>query len=81
VPATLSEVVLALRDVFYTRNGEVMDLAFKNLTSRSDNEPEDNDIYPMIGLSRIQEHVHVNFGKEPFGFDIEGHLKRTKNHV
>src|SRR5437868_1479820 len=52
------------RHVYFTRNGELLDLAFKNLTFDSPMEPKVDDIYPMIGMRSPGEHVHVNFGKE-----------------
>lgn len=69
------------RLIFYTRNGEVMDYAFKDLNFKLPNQPAQDDIYIMIGLRGPGEHVHVNFGKEAFVFDIAGRLEWMENHV
>ena len=56
--------------IFYTKNGKCLDAAFKRLTFKTPNQPEQNDIYPTIRIRSNGERVHVNFGKEPFVFDI-----------
>jgi Ran-binding protein 9/10 len=64
------------RLIFYTRNGEIMDAVFKNLTFNRPDEPKEDDIYPMISLRSLGEKVNVNFGKEPFVFDIVAYCNR-----
>lgn len=51
-----------------------MDAAFTDLTF---NKPGNDDIYPTIGLESVGEHVHVNFGKEPFMFDIMEYMQTS----
>lgn len=56
--------------VFYTKNGERLDVAFTNLMFDGMDEREKDNIYPTVGLHSIGELVHINFGKESFMFDI-----------
>jgi Ran-binding protein 9/10 len=56
---------------FYTRNGELLDVVFTNLMFDTPEKRRKDDIYSTIGLHSVGEHVHVNFGKEPFRFDLE----------
>lgn len=48
---------------FYTKNGVYLGTAFRSI-------PMNTRLYPCIGLRTPGERVHVNFGKEPFVFDI-----------
>lgn len=32
-------------------------------------------LYPAIGLKKLGEHVRVNFGQEPFAYDIDGFVQ------
>lgn len=63
--------------IFYTKNGELLDCVFLNLTFDTSNKPVKDDIYPFIGLNSIGQHVHVNFGKEPFVFDVTEYLQTS----
>jgi Ran-binding protein 9/10 len=56
---------------FYTKNGQLLDVAFKNLKLTE-------SIYPTVGLRSIGEHVRVNFGKESFFFDI---MRYVNEHI
>jgi Ran-binding protein 9/10 len=58
------------RLVFYTINGQLLDAAFRNISFDDFCKSGNSDVYPTIGLSSSGEHVHVNFGKNPFVFDI-----------
>lgn len=60
------------RVAFYTINGELLDAAFKCLTFTE-------DIYPTVGTKSYGEHVRLNFGKEPFMFDITGYIESISN--
>ena len=51
--------------IFYTKNGQNLGNAFINLPTRY------TDFYPTIGLCSPGEIVQINFGQEPFVFDIE----------
>jgi ankyrin repeat protein len=62
--------------IFYTWNGRPMDRAFDHLTFGSGYQPAEDDVYPMIGITSPGGHVHVNFGKDRFVFDIVSQLKR-----
>ena len=55
---------------FYTKNGVQLATAFRNL--RPDEEVR--RLYPTVGLRSPGEHVRVNFGTEPFMFDIEEYV-------
>ncbi|KAI9497796.1 hypothetical protein BDB00DRAFT_784331 [Zychaea mexicana] len=58
---------------FYTKNGSFLGNAFEEgiLTP-------DIDYYPCVGLRTPGEHVTVNFGSEPFMFDIIQYIKDCK---
>jgi Ran-binding protein 9/10 len=58
------------RIAFYTKNGELLDAPFTDLTFNISDKPRKGDIYPTIGLHSSGEHVEVNFGKKPFVFNI-----------
>jgi len=57
------------RVAFYTKNGDLLDVAFENLVFKE-------NIYPVVGLMSLGEHIHVNFGKESFLFDIMKYIAR-----
>ncbi|KIJ68831.1 hypothetical protein HYDPIDRAFT_179848 [Hydnomerulius pinastri MD-312] len=58
--------------VFYTKNGALLGTVF-------DNVGKDCDIFPAIGLCYTSESIHVNFGQEPFKYDIEDHVLQQRN--
>jgi hypothetical protein len=35
-------------------------------------------MYPSVGLKRAGEHVRLNFGQEPFVFDIDSVMKASQ---
>lgn len=35
------------------------------------------DVYPSVGLRHSDEAVRVNFGHEPFKYDVEYHVQQT----
>ncbi|KAI8145847.1 concanavalin A-like lectin/glucanase domain-containing protein [Fennellomyces sp. T-0311] len=55
---------------FYTKNGSFLGNAFEGLFTS-----DTTDYYPCIGLRTPGEHVTVNFGNEPFVFDIIQYIK------
>ncbi|KUL86765.1 hypothetical protein ZTR_04818 [Talaromyces verruculosus] len=63
------------RSGFFTKNGILVGTAFKDLpTSKS------IAFYPSIGMKRHNGmHVRVNFGQQPFMFDIDGMVKKEKH--
>ncbi|KAI7879068.1 SPla/RYanodine receptor [Lichtheimia hyalospora FSU 10163] len=56
------------RDIFYTKNGHFIGKAFQGIRSGI-------DLHPCIGLNSPGESVIVNFGNQPFLFDIEKYIK------
>ncbi|BGP18373.1 hypothetical protein JCM10213_000368 [Rhodosporidiobolus nylandii] len=58
--------------VFFTKNGEFLGYAFCNLQGK---------LYPTVGLRTPRECVRVNFGADPFRFDIEGLVLERKRTV
>ncbi|KAJ7618362.1 concanavalin A-like lectin/glucanase domain-containing protein [Mycena rosella] len=56
---------------FFTKNGTLIGSAFKDIGKSS-------DLYPSIGLRHSGEAVRVNFGQEPFKFDIEYHVHQQR---
>ncbi|KAH6917149.1 ran-binding protein 10 [Coprinopsis sp. MPI-PUGE-AT-0042] len=59
------------RRAFYTKNGQLLGPVFENVGKGI-------DLYPAIGLQHAQECVRVNFGQDPFHFDIENHAQQQK---
>jgi hypothetical protein len=46
-----------------------------------ENVGKDGDIYPSVGLLHNGEAVRVNFGQDPFKFDIEYHVQQQRNQI
>ncbi|KAJ2933593.1 hypothetical protein H1R20_g3540, partial [Candolleomyces eurysporus] len=57
---------------FYTKNGVLLGNVFENVGKGI-------DLYPSVGLQHPGESIRVNFGHEPFRFDIENHVQQQKN--
>ncbi|BGP33961.1 hypothetical protein JCM10296v2_005770 [Rhodotorula toruloides] len=57
---------------FFTKNGEFIGYAFCNLQGK---------LYPTVGLRTPNEAVRVDFGNEPFRFDIEGLVLERKRTI
>jgi Ran-binding protein 9/10 len=58
---------------FYTKNGTELGTAFDGISP----DKIRMDLYPTVGLRTSGEHVHVNFGKSPFVFDIGGYINES----
>ncbi|KAI9315253.1 concanavalin A-like lectin/glucanase domain-containing protein [Dichotomocladium elegans] len=56
---------------FYTKNGVYLGIAFTTINTSI-------ALYPCVGLNTSEEHVFVNFGQQPFVYDIEGHVRRQR---
>ncbi|XP_076897367.1 ran-binding protein M homolog [Bidens hawaiensis] len=63
----------ASNTLFFTKNGEVVGTTEKDLKDR---------LYPTVALHSQNEAVSVNFGKDPFVFDIKAYeaTERAKQH-
>ena len=59
---------MADETAFYTKNGTYLGIAFQKLNLSM-------DLYPCVGLRTLGEHVTVNFGQDPFIFDIVHYIK------
>ncbi|THH09416.1 hypothetical protein EW145_g2025 [Phellinidium pouzarii] len=60
---------------FYTKNGALIGDAFDNIG-------EDGQvIFPAVGLRTQQEGIRVNFGHEPFKYDIDYHVHCAKERT
>ncbi|THU90771.1 SPRY-domain-containing protein [Dendrothele bispora CBS 962.96] len=59
---------------FYTRNGVLLGPVFENVGKGI-------DLYPSVGLQHTGESVRVNFGHEPFKFDIADHVAQQRNAI
>ncbi|KAL1990405.1 hypothetical protein VTN49DRAFT_6244 [Thermomyces lanuginosus] len=56
---------------FFTKNGVLLGHAFKEVAL--------DGLYPSVGMKRYpNSHVRVNFGQQPFMFDIDGMVKQEK---
>ncbi|EIE78093.1 hypothetical protein RO3G_02797 [Rhizopus delemar RA 99-880] len=60
--------------VFYTKNGQFLGIAFKEIDF---NKP----VYPAIGLLTPGEEIRANFGQESFVYDIEQYIRDKKRLV
>ncbi|KAJ7651980.1 concanavalin A-like lectin/glucanase domain-containing protein, partial [Mycena polygramma] len=58
-------------EAFFTKNGTLIGSAFKDVGKST-------DLYPSIGLRHSGEAVRVNFGQDPFKFDIEYHVHQQR---
>ncbi|KAG5721970.1 Ran-binding protein 10 [Termitomyces sp. T112] len=59
---------------FFTRNGTLIGPVFDNIGKNV-------DLYPSIGMRHTGEAVRVNFGHEPFKFDIDFYVLQQRNNV
>ncbi|KAJ3997898.1 SPRY-domain-containing protein [Lentinula boryana] len=59
---------------FFTKNGTCLGPVFENVG-------KDVEIYPTVGLQHTGEAVKVNFGHEPFRFDIEFHVLQQRQRT
>ncbi|ORY76971.1 concanavalin A-like lectin/glucanase domain-containing protein [Protomyces lactucae-debilis] len=62
-------------ECFYTKNGVHLGVAFTGITTAS------GPLFPSIGLRTIGEHVRVNFGAQPFVFDIDHYYRLEKSRL
>lgn len=62
------------RRAFFTKNGSFIGPVFENVG-------KDIDLYPSVGLQHAGEIIRVNFGHEPFKFDIDSHVQQQRNAV
>lgn len=58
---------LADKTIFFTKNGENLDIAFRGVTSTT--------LYPTLGLQTPGEIVEANFGQSDFVFDFDKYLQ------
>ncbi|KAF1939025.1 ran-binding protein [Clathrospora elynae] len=59
---------------FFTKNGHMLGTAFRDLKL---NMP----YYPTVGMKKPGETVRVNFGQEPFAFDIDKMVQDEKTAI
>ncbi|KAL1229919.1 Ran-binding protein [Trichinella pseudospiralis] len=60
------------RTCFYTKNGRHLGVAFTDLPS---------ELFPTIGLQTPGEVVEVNFGQQPFEYDIMEEIKQVRYEI
>ncbi|KAI5198805.1 SPRY-domain-containing protein [Aureobasidium subglaciale] len=58
---------------FFTKNGVFLGEAFHNVRG--------DKLYPSVGMKKNNEHLRVNFGSDPFVFDIDSMMERQRNRV
>jgi Ran-binding protein 9/10 len=58
--------------VFFTRNGDALGTAFQQLSG---------ELYPTVGMQTKGGRVSVNFGIEPFLFDIDSYARSQRDRV
>ncbi|KAG8907592.1 hypothetical protein FRB99_003516 [Tulasnella sp. 403] len=64
----------SIQRIFFTKNGTFLDHVFQPL-------PYGVELYPFVGLRSSRESVQANFGQIPFRFDIETHVRKTRNQA
>ncbi|CAI5437613.1 unnamed protein product [Caenorhabditis angaria] len=57
-----------MQHIFFTKNGQFLGLVVQSITVT-------RDLYPTVGLKTAGERLMVNFGQQPFVFDIHKHQK------
>ncbi|KAF9456815.1 hypothetical protein BDZ94DRAFT_1285571 [Collybia nuda] len=57
---------------FFTKNGSFIGAVFDNIS-------KDTNVYPSVGLRHAGEAIRVNFGHEPFKYDIDFHVQQQRN--
>ncbi|KAI7874237.1 SPRY-domain-containing protein [Lichtheimia hyalospora FSU 10163] len=67
-------VDLIHKTAFYTKNGTFLGPAFKTIKTHM-------DLFPCVGLRTVGERVTVNFGQNPFVFDIVQYIKEQKLNI
>ncbi|KAK4444834.1 hypothetical protein QBC34DRAFT_474055 [Podospora aff. communis PSN243] len=66
-----------LGHALFTKNGDDLGIAFRDVTFKD----VKGKLYPTVGLKKPGDHVLVNFGQQPFLFDIDGYMKRQRKMV
>jgi Ran-binding protein 9/10 len=56
-------------------------LTILTIGSVFDNVGKDVELFPSVGLRHSGEAVRVNFGHEPFKYDIDYHVQQARNHT
>mmetsp|Transcript_16510 Transcript_16510/g.28622 ORF Transcript_16510/g.28622 Transcript_16510/m.28622 type:complete len:439 (+) Transcript_16510:62-1378(+) len=65
-------VNLITNTIFYTKNGINLGIAFRDVKG---------PLYPTVGLRTPGEVVDVNFGDQPFKFDLDALLREEKERI
>ncbi|KAF2453509.1 hypothetical protein BDY21DRAFT_388112 [Lineolata rhizophorae] len=60
-------------EVFFTKNGNDLGVTFDKV--------KHDKLFPSVGMKRPGEHLKVNFGKDPFVFDIDGKMETQKRII
>ncbi|THW69681.1 SPRY-domain-containing protein [Aureobasidium pullulans] len=58
---------------FFTKNGVFLGEAFHNVRG--------DKLYPSVGMKKNNEHLRVNFGSDPFVYDIDSMMERQRDRV
>ncbi|KAI8093573.1 concanavalin A-like lectin/glucanase domain-containing protein [Halteromyces radiatus] len=67
-------VNFASKTAFYTKNGSSLGVAFQDLDV---SQP----LYPCVGMRTADEYITVNFGQEPFVYDIVQYIQEQKLYL
>ncbi|THV54202.1 hypothetical protein BGAL_0032g00300 [Botrytis galanthina] len=63
---------------FFTKNGDHLGIAFRDVTGRG-------ELFPSVGMKKPGEHIRVNFGQSPFVYNIDEMILheecRIKNEI
>lgn len=66
-----------LGHALFTKNGEDLGIAFRDANFKD----AKGKLYPTVGLKKPGDHVWVNFGQQPFLFDIDGYMKKQQKMI
>jgi len=69
---------------FYTKNGEKLGIAFRDLDRKEGGDRADKGpikLYPCVGLRTPGEELESNFGQLPFMFDIESERNASRTRA
>lgn len=66
---------------FYTKNGQKLEVAFRDLDRKEGVGKSPTKLYPCVGLRTPGEEIEANFGQTPFVFDIESEISELRQRA
>ncbi|KAM0135056.1 hypothetical protein ACHAP3_005146 [Botrytis cinerea] len=59
---------------FFTKNGDQLGIAFRDVTGRG-------ELFPSVGMKKPGEHIRVNFGQSPFVYNIDEMILHEERRI